>query len=724
MTKLTENAELVRASGNSARDRREWLQASLLYQQYLAAQPKDAGIWVQLGHALKESSRFQEAEAAYRSALALTPDDADLHLQIGHLLKLTGRTEQAIKSYAASLRLSPTMAAYNELTARGQGRLVLDILSIRPNLPSPSLTYVQVTDFFNYLRAHKTVSGIQRVQLGIIMHVLAMPLAAPELRRIVYTEGRSPQLWALQPDKLAAVADYVGGAHVDHGVLRSLIATAIDAAEAVKLRPGDTCVIAGSFWGTDTAIDLLRECNKQGVYTAIYFYDLLPVTHPEFFDSNLANTFRQSLFQTLLLLDFALCISKFTTRELQRFIAENGLRPMPAQAVTLAHAFKDVLPVGVEDADDKPWPSAIAALRNRSFVLCICTIEIRKNHRYLFDAWKALIADGEEMPDLVLVGRPGWRVNDLMAQLDTTRYLHGRIHVVHDLSDAELATLYRHCSFTVFPSFAEGWGLPIGESLSYGKLCIASNTTSMPEVGGDLVEYIDPMNLRSGIETLRRVVRDPKWVAEREAAIRDSFQPKLWDQVGADFIASIDRLRQDVGAKQIRSIVPELDAGQALSFSSNDYDPLDRTQQLLRLALVGHWFSREDIGVWMEGHSAGIEFGTGLLPNEPVVVLLRLNIVPWATENTLTIADTAGKTVSVHLAAGRSMVSRIKTNTGENGRVALALTISGQVRAHGMDTRPICIGLARLGFAAQADGGSRLHLLEQILARTTRPPLR
>ena len=82
------------------------------------------------------------------------------------------------------------------------------------------------------------------------------------------------------------------------------------------------------------------------------------------------------------------------------------------------------------------------------------------------------------------------------------------IAVAETPSDAELAFLYRNCRFTVFPSLYEGWGLPIGESLWFGKLCIASKTSSMPEVGGDLVDYVDPKDADSLQQAILRTFRE------------------------------------------------------------------------------------------------------------------------------------------------------------------------------------------------------------------------
>jgi tetratricopeptide (TPR) repeat protein len=88
-----------------ARDAREWELAAQLYRNSLDRDPRDSGIWVQYGHALKESGELRDpdklaqAEAAYRTALSLDPGVADSYLQLGHVLKLQGKTNDAEAAY-------------------------------------------------------------------------------------------------------------------------------------------------------------------------------------------------------------------------------------------------------------------------------------------------------------------------------------------------------------------------------------------------------------------------------------------------------------------------------------------------------------------------------------------------------------------------------------------------------------------------------------------------
>ena len=115
-----------------------------------------------------------------------------------------------------------------------------------------------------------------------------------------------------------------------------------------------------------------------------------------------------------------------------------------------------------------------------------------------------------------------------MRQIANTDHLNGKLVVIEDPTDAELTTLYRGCLFTLFPSFHEGWGLPVTESLAFGKPCIISNRTSLPEAGGRLVRSFDPDNLHDAYEVIRQVIEDRPGLARWEAEVRREFKPVPW----------------------------------------------------------------------------------------------------------------------------------------------------------------------------------------------------
>jgi Tfp pilus assembly protein PilF len=95
--------------GDRARDSRDWGRAARRYKAALRLNPAMTGIWVQYGHALKESGRRPAAETAYRRALMQDHHNAETHLQLGHLLKLEGRHNEAAVEYATAHVLDPAL---------------------------------------------------------------------------------------------------------------------------------------------------------------------------------------------------------------------------------------------------------------------------------------------------------------------------------------------------------------------------------------------------------------------------------------------------------------------------------------------------------------------------------------------------------------------------------------------------------------------------------------
>lgn len=179
------------------------------------------------------------------------------------------------------------------------------------------------------------------------------------------------------------------------------------------------------------------------------------------------------------------------------------------------------------------------------YALYVSTIEPRKNHRLLFYLWKRLLDrhPTDAVPDLVLLGKQGWQSDDFVSELSNAAFLGGKIRWIAEADDALLAQAYQRCAFTVFPSFYEGYGLPVAESLGFGKPCIASDQASIPEVGGDLVDYFDPYELSQAYALVETAIFDEAFLAGRSQRIRERFHPTGWPEyarhIGAEIRSAI-----------------------------------------------------------------------------------------------------------------------------------------------------------------------------------------
>jgi glycosyltransferase involved in cell wall biosynthesis len=165
------------------------------------------------------------------------------------------------------------------------------------------------------------------------------------------------------------------------------------------------------------------------------------------------------------------------------------------------------------------------------FIMTVGTIEPRKNHETLYKAYlRILERNALDRPlQIVFVGKKGWKSDDFLETLNEDNRVAGKILHLSP-NDAELAALYRNCKFTLLPSFYEGWSLTLPESLSYGKFCLVSDSDPLRETGGDLVEYIHPLDTFRWAERIEHYANHPEEVAAWERRIAEGWRPTTWRQ--------------------------------------------------------------------------------------------------------------------------------------------------------------------------------------------------
>jgi glycosyltransferase involved in cell wall biosynthesis len=300
------------------------------------------------------------------------------------------------------------------------------------------------------------------------------------------------------------------------------------------VRPGDTIVALGAAWGAPGYVKHIAAAKRRHrIRFAILIYDMIPIEHGSLVEKRHVLQFRKWLADAIADADVVLTISKNSRQALLEFAADAGW-PLPCVEVLELGQGLSYLPIA--------GSSRTLHLPGR-YVLFVSTIEIRKNHRLLVRVWRRLIErhGADAVPVLIFAGQVGWQVDDLFAELAACGHLGGKIEHRRDLSDAELHEAYRCCLFTVFPSLCEGWGLPIAESLAHGKFCVASNRTSIPEVGGDLIDYFDPSNDDDALAKIEKVLFEPGYLAAREARLRAAYHPRTWADCVHSLIGKLDQ---------------------------------------------------------------------------------------------------------------------------------------------------------------------------------------
>ncbi len=280
----------------------------------------------------------------------------------------------------------------------------------------------------------------------------------------------------------------------------------------------DIVVNLGDFW-THRASDYYARLRREtGCRVVQVVYDILPISHPQFFEERWVPEFARQLASAARNADFLIVISQHVKRELAAYLAAfSGVKPPIVALPAGWHSSLTCIANGISEsvALEK------YGVKPGCYFLQVGTLEPRKNHLLVVRALHRLSARlGARMPYAVFAGRLGWKTEDLARELAAHDFLDGRIRILKDVDDAGLAALYRGARFTVYPSFVEGFGLPVRESILFGKPCLASGTSSIPEAGGDLAEYFDPHDFVGFTEKLERWSIEDSLVAERTARIR------------------------------------------------------------------------------------------------------------------------------------------------------------------------------------------------------------
>ncbi|MGH8352672.1 MAG: glycosyltransferase family 4 protein [Pseudomonas sp.] len=275
----------------------------------------------------------------------------------------------------------------------------------------------------------------------------------------------------------------------------------VDKSRALELacQPGDVLVLLDSSWHADF-FPVAERLQKDGIGIVSVIYDLIPLTHPQFCDEGLVRVFEQWFDWIARTADGFIAISQTIGDQVRSEVQWRLGRDVAAQR------WFDHFHLGSEL--DQVNPRAVVRrevqrmCKGRSVYLMVSTIEPRKNHAYLLKAFERLWDEGSEVA-LCFVGKVGWKCDKLIERVKQHPQLNKCLFMFNDLSDRELEYCYSHSRALVFPSFVEGFGLPLVEAMQRGLPAMASDIPVFREIGGDAMAYFG----LSEPESLCRLVR-------------------------------------------------------------------------------------------------------------------------------------------------------------------------------------------------------------------------
>ena len=383
---------------------------------------------------------------------------------------------------------------------------------------------------------HPPPTGILRVELNLAQ---ALCEANSEIELCLY-ESQAGRFSALARGEFERIVEFQQTVPPITGKVELNV-------ERRDLRPGgmeifargDILIMCGTTWRahignmphlyamqTSIGLRLIAMCHD---IIAIKFTHLVP---------GLAAVYEPYVREMVRHADHVLCPSRCTRRDLLRW----------AQSIGEELPRASVMPMGCRPMSParERVSAKVAEVLAQRFLLCVSTIENRKNQQTLCRAYARLVDWGvADLPLLVFAGGIGHGGQDVINEIGFDRRLAGRVIALVGCSDADLAALYRGCLFALYPSLYEGWGLPVSETLANGKFCVCSNQGALPEAGRDFVDYADPWDVDEWANKILRYIGTPSAVAQREFDIRQDFREVSWRDSAAHVLAVASRLADE-----------------------------------------------------------------------------------------------------------------------------------------------------------------------------------
>lgn len=291
-------------------------------------------------------------------------------------------------------------------------------------------------------------------------------------------------------------------------------------------------------WMIPEHASAVGSLRKKGVKVVRMIYDLIPTLKPQWVfekDEEVFTRWAQSLLRES---DIILTISEFSKKEIERYCKMEDIKIPTIEVIRLGDEMNgQQYDSFTENGSSHSKPSTVP---KRPFFLCVSTLDVRKNHRLLYDAWNIMMTrDPDSCPDLVCVGTEHYFIKELIREIQRNPNVNSRIHLLHDINDRDLNWYYKNCLATIYPSRYEGWGLPVAESLGYGRICLASNATSIPEISKDLPVFFDPFNVYALIDLIDRCMQNKEWLEQKETEIRTNFKPTSWKKTAQQIMNTI-----------------------------------------------------------------------------------------------------------------------------------------------------------------------------------------
>lgn len=290
--------------------------------------------------------------------------------------------------------------------------------------------------------------------------------------------------------------------------------------------------------GTLHHIDLHEQIKTQLQADMLYYlHDLIPIEFPEYTNHPNALAMHQRRLKTMATTGRLILANSEDSR--QKLLAYCQQHQLPQPEVQVLFIGVEELFIKAAQQAKQPIPSRFATLAQSPYFLTIGTVEARKNHLLLLHLWRQLFAElGEHCPKLVILGKRGWKAEHIFHLLDSSPALQQTVIEIQDANDQEMLSLIQNTQALLFPSFAEGWGMPLAEALTLNTKAICSDLPALRECGRTQSLYLNPLDGLAWKAAILNALSEPP-------QLKQAYLPDRWE----DHLQKLDELLISLEAK-------------------------------------------------------------------------------------------------------------------------------------------------------------------------------
>jgi glycosyltransferase involved in cell wall biosynthesis len=272
----------------------------------------------------------------------------------------------------------------------------------------------------------------------------------------------------------------------------------------------------------------------QNSKSILNIYDLSFIKYPDYTDS-VVKKYEKRLKHCLKWTDLVITISESSKQDIVKYLAVD---PQKIYVTPLASRYYP------EYLANQPIDKIVNSTDynfNNPYLLFVSTIEPRKNIINLIAAFNYLKQHHKIEQHLVLIGKKGWHYEPIFAAIEASPYKN-QIHHLNYLSDELVALFYAQADAFVYPSYYEGFGLPVLEAMTLGTPVVTSNTSSLPEVAGDAALFVNPDDFRQLADAILQVISNSN--LRNQLIQKGKAQAKLfsWQRTAKDTIKAYKSL--------------------------------------------------------------------------------------------------------------------------------------------------------------------------------------